>query len=308
MEELACWMALAHLPRWTWESKNKLAIEVVHKRGLKLSDFFLALQEGSAAGLPLAQKQIDDLRQATAGMAEQADLLGELRQAGVEVIPLNSPLYSRALKDSLKVKRAPTVLYAQGAIGLMSSPAAAVVGARDAGGDALDFAHRTAGKLAREGKAVVSGFARGVDKTALDGALAAGGRSIIVPPQGIMTFQGSMKRCAGEIGRGDLLAVSAFPPGAGWSKGLAMARNQYIYGLSQSIYVAQVNASGGTWEGALQGLARGCKVCVYYPVHDPASPACALLKKGGVPVDRDCAVREDILGEVRSLGQGRLAF
>ncbi len=73
-------------------------------------------------------------------------------------------------------------------------------------------------KCVREFKAVVSGFAKGVDKQALDSAIEAHGKSIIVLPQGILTFHSGFKKYYERIVNGDLLVLSTFFPKAGWEK------------------------------------------------------------------------------------------
>ncbi len=52
------------------------------------------------------------------------------------------------------------------------------------------------------------------------------------------------------------MVLSTFPPKAGWSSGLAMARNPIIYGLANEIYVAESSDKGGTWSGVIDGLKK----------------------------------------------------
>jgi predicted Rossmann fold nucleotide-binding protein DprA/Smf involved in DNA uptake len=91
------------------------------------------------------------------------------------------------------MKSSPPVLYVKGRKSLLQEDAVAIVGSRKAGKAAIDFTERIAAKSVREQKVVVSGFAKGVDKQALDSTLEAHGKSIIVLPQGILTFQSGLK-------------------------------------------------------------------------------------------------------------------
>jgi len=91
----------------------------------------------------------------------------------------------------------------------------------------------------------VSGFAKGVDRQALDSAVSAGGKSIIVLPQGIMTFGSGFKQYFKHIAQGRVLVMSTFAPNAPWSVEFAMARNAVIYGMASKIYVAQSDDKGG---------------------------------------------------------------
>jgi hypothetical protein len=55
----------------------------------------------------------------------------------------------------------------------------------------------------------------------------------------------------------NLVLVSPFNPEAGFDVGNAMARNKYIYCLSDAaIVVATSKGSGGTWSGATENLKR----------------------------------------------------
>lgn len=95
----------------------------------------------------------------------------------------------------------------------------------------MQFTDNVAKKASSEHKVVVSGFARGVDKQALDSAMKHKGQSIIVLPQGITTFASGMKKYYKQIIEGNVLVLSTFHPKSPWAVDLAMARNSIIYGL-----------------------------------------------------------------------------
>jgi DNA processing protein len=77
----------------------------------------------------------------------------------------------------------PPVLTASGPL-TTDRPAVAVVGARDAPEPARRWVHQLAYLLAKAGRLVVSGGAKGVDAAAHEGALAAGGPTWCVAPNG----------------------------------------------------------------------------------------------------------------------------
>jgi len=149
---------------------------------------------------------------------------------------------------------------------------------------ALKFTDTVARKCAAEEKVIVSGFAKGVDKQALDSALSANGKSIIVLPQGILTFRSGMKQYYEQIVNGKLLVLSPFFPQAGWDVGFAMARNVYIYGMANEIYVAESDAKGGTWEGAMEGLKRHRSIYVRLPEVKEKNANLKLVEFGALPV------------------------
>jgi predicted Rossmann fold nucleotide-binding protein DprA/Smf involved in DNA uptake len=191
------------------------------------------------------------------------------------------------LKGNLKIKSSPPVLYIKGRKGLLQEDAVAIVGSRKAGSKALEFTDHVAKKSVKEFKVVVSGFAKGVDKQALDSTIEVNGKSIIVLPQGILTFQLGFKKYYEPIVNGDVLVLSTFFPKAGWDVGLAMARNAYIYGLAKEIYVAESDSKGGTWEGAMDGLKRQRKIYVRIPEPKEKNANLKLVELGALPVNMD---------------------
>ncbi len=156
-------------------------------------------------------------------------------------------------------------------------------------------------------KVVVSGFAKGVDKQALDSAIKYKGQSIIVLPQGITTFQSGFKTYYKQIVGGDVLVLSTFPPKSVWSTGLAMARNPIIYGLSDEIYVAESSEKGGTWSGVIDGLRKGRKIYVRKPELNEKNANLLLIQKGALAVDHDGAeIAVELLSEPFDITQGNV--
>ena len=142
----------------------------------------------------------------------------------------------------------------------MHEKSIAIVGSRNASDKSLEFTDNIAKLASKEYKVVVSGFAKGVDKQALDSAIKYKGQSIIVLPQGIMTFGSGFKKYYKQIVDGDVLVLSTFFPKAPWKAELAMARNPIIYGLADEIYVAESSDKGGTWSGVVDGLRKNRKI------------------------------------------------
>ena len=65
---------------------------------------------------------------------------------------------------------------------LLGKRAISICGSRRASDEALGWAHRFGSEAAKRGLAVVSGYARGVDRKAHKGALESGGYTIAVLP------------------------------------------------------------------------------------------------------------------------------
>lgn len=287
LHDLAYWMALAHLPRWRNERINKLIVEILHNRNFSFAEFYQMDESDWQSEFQLSAKESADLTNSRSNLPELASLSEELLQQEFEIIPINYQDYPKTLKENLKLKYSPPLLYIKGDKHLLHEPSVAIVGSRDASQIALQFTDAVAGKCVDEHKVVVSGFAKGVDRMALESTLKYHGRSIIVLPQGIMTFASGFRKYSAQIAEGDLLALSTYFPKSPWNAGLAMGRNVYIYGLADEIYVAESGSKGGTWSGVIDGLRKGRKVYVRKAGQEEENANNVLLSKGALPVDSE---------------------
>lgn len=282
--EVPYWITLAHMPKWGTEKINRLIIKIVHENNMDLESFFQLSAEDWRNKFHLLELEISDLLHEKSKLPNNAFLGEELLSQGFEIIPINSPEYSSILKNNLKIK-SPTILYVKGNKKILHEDCIAIVGSRDASEISLLFTDYIAKKAVEGKKTIVSGFAKGVDKQALDSALKYEGQSIVVLPQGIMTFGAGVKKYYKEITSGRVLIVSTFFPKSPWSVSLAMARNPIIYGLANEIYVAQSSDSGGTWEGAIDGLKKGRTILVRVPHANEKSANLTLINKGAQPIN-----------------------
>ena len=283
--EATYWMALAHLPRWGHLKINNLIIKFFHENKISAEEFFNLTENQWRNDYQLDEKQVTDLRQAKSELGSNAFLAESFYSQGFELIPIVSPEFSKTLKANLKATHSPAVLYVKGNKKILGEKAIAIVGSRDASEVALKFTDNIAKLASKEYKVVVSGFAKGVDKQALDSAINYKGQSIIVLPQGIMTFGSGFKKYYSQIINGDVLVLSTFFPKAPWKAELAMARNPIIYGLADEIYVAESAEKGGTWSGVVDGLRKQRRIFVRQPEPNEKNANLLLIQKGAVPVD-----------------------
>lgn len=284
-KEAAYWIALAHLPRWGHLKINNLIIKFYHENKLSIDDFFQLPENDWKNQYGIEYKEIEDLKKAKSELANNAFLAESLNNEGYELIPITSPEYSKTLKENLKAAHAPALLYVKGNKQIMQEKSIAIVGSRNASEKSLAFTDNIARLASKEYKVVVSGFAKGVDKQALDSAINYKGQSIIVLPQGIMTFGSGFKKYYKQIVDGDVLVLSTFFPKAPWKAELAMARNPVIYGLADEIYVAESSDKGGTWSGVADGLRKNRKIFVRKPESDENTANNLLIIKGAIAVD-----------------------
>ena len=159
--------------------------------------------------------------------------------------------------EALRSLKKPPALHAIGNLDLLKRVAIGVCGSRDASPEALEHAYKFGREAAQGGLALVSGYAKGVDRQAHAGAMAAGGATIAVLAEGIAGF-----RVARELAplidlETNFLAVSMFEPEARWQPWRAMERNKVIVGLSLGLFVVEARERGGTIDAALECARQG---------------------------------------------------
>ena len=284
-KDAAYWIVLAHLPKWGQLKINNLIIKFYHENKLSPEDFFQLSENDWKNNYGLEYKEIEELKKAKSELVNTAFLAESLLNEGYEIIPITSSEYSKTLKYNLKVAHAPALLYVKGNKQIMQEKSIAIVGSRNASEISLQFTDNIAKLASKEYKVIVSGFAKGVDKHALDSAIKYKGQSIIVLPQGIMTFGFGYKKYYKQIVDGDVLVLSTFFPKVPWKVELAMARNPIIYGLAAEIYVAESSDKGGTWSGVIDGLRKNRKIFVRKPEDSEKNANFLLIQKGAIPID-----------------------
>lgn len=297
-KEAVYWIALAHLPRWGHFKINNLIIKLYHENNISIEDFFQLSESEWKNEYNLEIKEVEDLKQAKSELANNAFLAETLYNEGYELIPLTSSEYSKTLKSNLKTAHSPALLYVKGNKQILDEKSIAIVGSRDASSKSLEFTDNIAKIASKEFKVVVSGFAKGVDKQALDSAINYNGQSIIVLPQGIMTFGSGFRKYRKQIIDGNVLVLSTFFPKAPWKAELAMARNPIIYGLADEIFVAESSDKGGTWSGVADGLRKNRIIYVRKPEQLENNANNLLIQKGAIPVDFEGKPLDDFIPEL----------
>ena len=284
-DEIPYWITLAHISGWGVAKTNALVIKFFHEQKSSIQDFFHLEKAAWKEVYGLEDTDIAALEKARELVAGNAFFAETLLREGYEVIPLNSPDYSPILKSNLKASHSPVILYIKGNKQLLQEDSVAIVGSREAAETSLRFTDNIARSAVKQGKVIVSGFAKGVDRQALNSAIEAHGQSIIVLPQGILTFSSGFKEYYKEIVNGRVLVVSTFSPRAPWKVELAMARNPIIYGLANEIYVAESSEKGGTWAGVIDGLRKKRSIFVRQPDLYEQNANGLLIEKGAIAVD-----------------------
>jgi DNA processing protein len=164
----------------------------------------------------------------------------------LHLTPLD-PTYPSRLRA---LSRPPASLTVRG--GPLEAPrAVAIVGSRQACGEAVYFSRCLAAMIVRSGAVVVSGGALGIDAAAHRGALEEGGRTWAVAGTGCEhCFPSEHASLFDAIGAGPGAMVWPFPPASAARAGGFVLRNRVLVALSDAVIVAQAGCRSGALRAA----------------------------------------------------------
>jgi len=209
--------------------------------------------------------------------AEQEYTVG--RKSGARLICLGEADYPALLA---KIADAPPVLWIKGR--LPERPAIAMVGARNASSLGTRMAKLLAGELGREGFAVVSGLARGIDSAAHVGALKTGTIAVMAGGVDFIYPRENQKLAEDILETGAL--ISEQPIGLVPQARHFPRRNRLISGLARAVIVVEGAARSGSLITARDALDQGREVMAVpgHPLDARASGCNMLIRDGAVLV------------------------
>jgi predicted Rossmann fold nucleotide-binding protein DprA/Smf involved in DNA uptake len=180
-------------------------------------------------------------------------------------------------------KDAPVVLYFCGEMPLIERETIAIIGSRTATDAENDYAAKHARISAQNNVTVISGGAKGIDATAKEAALKAGGAVVTFVSDGMTRY---IQDNAPHILWDKMLVLSAFNPEISFRGYNALARNKYIYASSDyAVVVSSGDGTGGSFKGAAYCLKH--RLTTLYVNDDADAPAGnkKLIELGGLPVN-----------------------
>lgn len=257
-----------------------------------------------AAGLDRAQ---------VAFLGGAAPLAGQLRDwlaaPGHHLLGWQAEDYPALLR---RIPNPPLALFVAGDPARLWHPAIAVVGSRSPSAGGGDHARHFAGALAREGLAVCSGLAAGIDTLAHHAALDAGGLTIAVLGSGIdVPYPRANAGLAARIAHAGAL-VSEHPPGTPPRREQFPARNRIIAGLSLGTLVVEAAARSGALITARLAAEAGREVfAIPGSILNPLARGChRLIRDGASLVEQPGEVVEalgPVAADLAEALRGRLA-
>lgn len=168
-------------------------------------------------------------------------------KAGCQPLTLFSGHYPTLLEQRLG-DDAPAVLWYRGDLSILDRPGISLVGSRDLLPENAAFAREAGTQAARQGFTLISGNARGADRTAQDAALAAGGQVVSILADALTDHSPAA----------NVLYLCEDSFDLDFSAIRALSRNRLIHTMGQITLVAQSSLkSGGTWDGSVKNLRFG---------------------------------------------------
>jgi DNA processing protein len=219
-----------------------------------------------------------------------------MERSGVTFLIPSDPGYPRLLCE---IHDPPVGLYRKGDYAF-DGPCIAIVGSRRATAYGQSVARRLGAELGQRGFCVVSGLARGVDTSAHEGALSAGGRTAAVLGTGIDVIHppenlGLYRRIA-ETGA----VLSEFPFGRSVDKDSFAMRSRVIAGICEAVVVVESDLWGGAMSTAKFAGEQG-RLLFAVPGRIDLSTSAGpnqLIRDGATLLTRV----EDVLQELQYLG------
>ena len=201
--------------------------------------------------------------------------LRKAERAGcIPLTPL-SPGYPRRLWEALG-DDAPACIWARGDLSLLQKAGIALVGSRDLHPKNREFARQTGLETAKQNLVLISGNARGSDRTAQEAALAANGKVISILAD----------RLTDHEPRENLLYLSEEGFDLEFSAQRALSRNRCIHAMGFAAIAAQCSLrTGGTWDGSVKNLRFGWSPL--YVFADGSESADLLTEMGAIQIGFD---------------------
>jgi len=207
-----------------------------------------------------------------------------LDQPGRRLLALGQPGYPALLAN---IHDPPMLLYINGRMELLNTPALAIVGSRNASAQGKANAQAFAEALSLAGVAIVSGLALGVDAAAHEGALRGPGSTVAVVGTGPdLVYPAANRALAARIAQ-DGCIVSEYPVGMPPLPSNFPKRNRIISGLAAGVLVVEAAAQSGSLITARQAAEQGREVfAIPGSIHAALSKGChELIREGAKLVD-----------------------
>ena len=271
------WIWFAQLPGISQRQKASLL-----QRGSEPEELFYASKR-TLEQLPwLDPSCVAPLTNKDLTQAEQIE--NTCRRKHIRIITQKEDDFPSRLRN---ISDAPVLLYCMGRIPDFSSqPVIAVVGTRKSTPYGMTTARKMAKQICQGGGMVISGGARGIDTSAMEGALEAGGKTVAVLGCGVDRSYPTCNRNLFVTVAENGCLLSEYPPGTPPSPWNFPQRNRILSGIANGVLVVEAPRSSGALITARDALEQGRDVFSVPANIDYVSceGSNALLQEGAQPV------------------------
>ena len=210
--------------------------------------------------------------------------LADLKHAGCRAVTSEDGEYPPAL---LELPDPPPLLMVRGRLPGPDDKTFSVAGSSHPSRRGREIADLAGVEIAHAGWTLVSGYATGIDSAAHLGALAAGGRTVLVLPTGILAFRlrAPFRAFELELGR-RITLVSECAAEEPWRAVHAVRRNRLIAALGRGLLVVEARPESGTmitFRDAV-GLGRPAYVVRFHEPPTGAEGNELAIRRGGMPI------------------------
>ncbi len=232
--------------------------------------------------------------------------LAWLAQDQAHLITMDDAGYPGLLRE---IPDPPPLLYVRGDPRVLVQPQIAITGSRNPTTDGRHNAGEFAAALSRAGLVVTAGLALGIDASAHQAALLAGGSTIAVLGTGVDRVYPSRHRdLAHEIAHRGAI-VSELPLGSAPRREHFPRRNRIISGMSLGVLVVEAGMRSGSLITARLAAEQGREVfAIPGSIHSPLARGChALIRQGAKLVENTSDILEEIAAYARDTSNSAAA-
>jgi DNA processing protein len=225
-----------------------------------------------------------------------------LEAPGNHVLTLADARYPGPL---LEISDPPLLLHLKGRLELLSGPALAVVGSRNASSQGAANAEHFSHALSDAGLTIVSGLALGIDAAAHRGGLRGAASTIAVIGTGIDIVYPRSNRALADLIAEQGCIISEYALGLPPLPGNFPRRNRLISALARAVLVVEAAARSGSLITARMAAEQGRDVfAIPGSIHSALARGChSLIKQGAKLVESV----DDVLGEMQLSSAGFIA-
>lgn len=261
---------------------GEIAVKLM-EHGRQPADLLNWARQDYIVELGVSEEQAEQMEKLMNRSAALAFEISKYENLGIEIVTRADKAYPLKLKKKLG-NHCPPLFYCAGNTGLLNYSVIGFVGSRNISSEDEEFTRKIVNTISQNHYGVVTGGAKGVDSVSADEAQNLG-LPIVEYISDSMLRKLRNAKMLSSIQNGNMLILSEVKPDAGFSAGMAMSRNKYIYAQSEATVVVRSDLNqGGTWSGATECL-RKKWVPVFCRKREDYPGNMALIEKGAVPID-----------------------